>query len=87
MVLNDLLELYRVFHNHVIEILERFQNYDVEDAQKAFAMYENFLKFTENLKKRSPYTIAKFRFQITLPKFYEPDHEVTETLKVIIVSL
>ena len=67
MVLNDMLEIYRVFHNHVIEILERFPNFDVEDAQKAFAMYENFLKFTENLKKKGPYTIAKFRFQIILP--------------------
>ena len=73
MVLNDLLEIYRVFHNHIIEILERFPTLNAIDAKKGFNMYENFLKFTESLKKKGPYTIKKFSFSITLPQFYEPD--------------
>ena len=32
MVLNDLLEIYRVFHNHIIEILERFPDLNAKDA-------------------------------------------------------
>ena len=67
MLMNDLLDIYRVFHNHIIEILERFPNLDSKEASKAFGMYENFLKFTESLKKKGPYTIEKFSFQITLP--------------------
>ena len=67
MVLSDLLEIYRVFHNHIIEILERFPTLDAADAKRGFNMYENFLKFTDSLKKKGPYTIKKFSFAITLP--------------------
>ena len=70
MVLNDLLEIYRVFHNHIIEILERFPDLNAKEAQKAFSMYENFLKFTDNLKKKGASVIKKFSFAITLPQFY-----------------
>ena len=39
MLLKDLMEIYRIYYNHITEILERFPTLNVTEVQKAFVMY------------------------------------------------
>lgn len=39
MLLKDLIEIYRVYAIHILEVLERFASLNKADAQKAFVMY------------------------------------------------
>jgi hypothetical protein len=39
MLLKDLMEIYRIYHTHVTEILDRFPSLGKSEAQKAFVMY------------------------------------------------
>ena len=39
MLLKDLMEIYRIYYNHITEVLERFPTLGVNEVQKAFVMY------------------------------------------------
>mmetsp|Transcript_28307 Transcript_28307/g.37781 ORF Transcript_28307/g.37781 Transcript_28307/m.37781 type:complete len:120 (-) Transcript_28307:1379-1738(-) len=39
MLLKDLMEIYRIYYTHILEILERFPSLSKKEAQKAFVMY------------------------------------------------
>ena len=87
MVLKDLMEIYRFYHNHITEIFGRFHTFDAAEARKAFVMYENFVKLTDAFKSKGSKLIYMFNFPLTLPQFYKADREQMDTLKAIVNSL
>lgn len=87
MLLKDLMEIYRFYHNHVTEIFERFPMFNAMEAQRAYVMYENFVKLTDHFKVKGGKLIYMFNFPITLPEFYKVDQEQMDTLKAIVNSL
>ena len=83
----DIMDIYRIFHNHIKEILQRFPEFDAKQAEKAFMMYKNFVQLTNSLKDKGKELIVMFDFTIKQPEYYEPDKEMMETLETIVISL
>ena len=81
------MDIYRIFHNHITEILERFPTLNAKQAEKAFVMYKNFVKLTASLKDKGDKLVVMFDFPVTLPDFYEADNELLDTLEAIVNSL
>lgn len=75
MILKDIIIIYRLYQNHIVEVLERFPSFTAAEAPLAFIMYENFVKLTEALKTKGNKLIYMFNFPLTLPELYEPDQE------------
>ena len=84
MLLKDLMEIYRIYYNHITEILERFPTLGVSEVQKAFVMYQNFVNLTEAIKNKANKLIYIFNFPITLPDFYNPEKGLIDTLRVVV---
>jgi len=84
MLLKDLMEIYRIYYNHITEILERFPTLNVTEVQKAFVMYQNFVNLTEAIKNKANKLIYIFNFPITLPDFYNPEKGLIDTLRVVV---
>ena len=82
MLLKDLMEIYRIYYTHILEILERFPSLGKKEAQKAFVMYQNFVNLTEAIKNKANKLIYIFNFPITFskparsegPPEIEPEH-------------
>lgn len=47
-------------------------------------MYQNFVNFTQILKSKAKVIMKEFGFAISLPKYYEPDPEMVETLSICV---
>jgi len=86
-LLKDLMEIYRFYHNHITELLERFPTFTSNQATRAFRMYKNFVTLTEALKNKGNKLIYLFNFPLTLPDFYKPDVDLMDTLEAIVASL
>lgn len=84
MLLKDLMEIYRIYYNHITEVLERFPTLNVTEVQKAFVMYQNFVNLTEAIKNKANKLIYIFNFPITLPDFYNPEKGLIDTLRVVV---
>ena len=84
MLLKDLMEIYRIYYQHITEILERFPSLSKREAQKAFVMYQNFVNLTEAIKNKANKLIYIFNFPITLPEFYAPERGLIDTLRVVV---
>jgi len=84
MLLKDLMEIYRIYYQHITEILERFPSLGKREAQKAFVMYQNFVNLTEAIKNKANKLIYIFNFPITLPEFYTPEKGLIDTLRVVV---
>ena len=84
MLLKDLMEIYRIYYNHITEILERFPTLGVSEVQKAFVMYQNFVNLTEAIKNKAKKLIYIFNFPITLPDFYNPERGLIDTLRLVV---
>ena len=84
MLLKDLMEIYRIYYNHITEVLERFPTLGVNEVQKAFVMYQNFVNLTEAIKNKANKLIYIFNFPITLPDFYNPEKGLIDTLRVVV---
>ena len=85
MLLKDQNLIYRMYHNHILEVLDRFHTYTNEESQLAFVMYENFVKLTEALKSKGARLIKMFNFPITLPdNMYNPNAELMEELRQLV---
>jgi hypothetical protein len=50
MLFKDLIKVYKVYYLHITEILDRFTKLSLEDGQKAFIMYHNFVNVTDAIK-------------------------------------
>ena len=46
MLLMDLMVIYSVFNNHIIEMLDRLVLLDMEQLQMAWDSYKNFIRLT-----------------------------------------
>ena len=46
LLLMDLMVIYRVFHNHIVEMLDRLVVLDIEQLQMAWDSYKNFIRLT-----------------------------------------
>ena len=86
MLLKDLMEIYRIYYTHILEILERFPSLRKKEAQKAFVMYQNFVNLTEAIKNKANKLIYIFNFPITLPDLYTPERGLIDTLRVVVSS-
>jgi len=53
MLFKDLIKVYKVYYLHITEILERFTKLSLEDGQKAFIMYQNFVNVTDAIKTKA----------------------------------
>ena len=84
MLLKDLMEIYRIYYTHITEVLERFPTLGVNEVQKAFVMYQNFVNLTEAIKNKANKLIYIFNFPITLPDFYNPEKGLIDTLRVVV---
>ena len=73
MLIKDLFKIYKVYYIHASEVLERFVDFNHEDAMKAFEMYQNFVNLTDAMKKRALPLITNYGFPIRLPDFYIPE--------------
>ena len=72
-LLLDLLKIYQVFYVLISEVLERFPNLGIDQANKVLVMYFNFNNFTKALKDKAPAIMRLFEFHLTLPKFHNTD--------------
>ena len=70
-----MIEVYRIFHNHITEVLERFPTFNAKEAERAVVMHRNFVKLTWALYERGKKLIKSFDFPLELPEFYRPDQE------------
>jgi len=90
MLLKDLFKIYKVLECYNMEVLERFSSLTVEGggedlAKKAIELFQNFLKTTKDIEKKSVELIEEFEFpKQLLPVFYKPDEGLVDTLKVMI---
>lgn len=84
MLLKDLIEIYRVYAIHILEILERFSVLNKADAQKAFVMYQNYINLSEAIKNKANKLVYMFNFPITLPDFTAPEEGQVEVLKLLV---
>lgn len=64
MLFKDLIKVYKVYYVHIMEILERFASLEPSDMQKAFLMYQAFVKLTSELKSKAAKLIYQFNFPI-----------------------
>ena len=46
LLLMDLMVIYSVFHNHVVEMLDRLVLFEMEQLQMAWDSYKNFIRLT-----------------------------------------
>ena len=52
MLLRDQISIYRLYHNHIVEILNRLPSLNAKEASIAFNMYEDFVTLIQVLKTR-----------------------------------
>ena len=52
MLLRDQISIYRLYHNHIVEILSRLPSLNAKEASIAFNMYEDFVTLIQVLKTR-----------------------------------
>lgn len=88
MLLKDLFKIYKVLETYNMEVLERFSSLTVETgedlAKQSIELFQNFLKTTKEIEKKSVELIEEFQFpKQLLPVFYKPDEGIVETLKVM----
>ncbi len=81
LLLQDLVQIYKVFYMLVTQALERFSSLSHDEMRKCFVMYQNFCSLTEILSKKGPNILREFSFQLQMPDFYKPDPELVKTLK------
>lgn len=67
MLLRDQIQIYHLYHNNIVEVLERFHTFTATEAQLGLAMYENFVKLIETLKTKARKLIYTFNFAIKIP--------------------
>lgn len=84
MLFLDLIQIYRVFYVLITEVLERFTELPIEQAKKAFIVYQNFVNFTQTMKQKTHLIMKEFGFNAKLPEFYSPDSALVITLKTCI---
>ena len=84
MLLKDQICIYRLYHNHIVEILDRFHTFSATEIPLAFMMYENFVKLTDAFKVKGKKLILMFNLSLVLPEFYEASSEHVEELRQII---
>lgn len=82
----DLIQLYKVFYVLVTEILERFSGLSVDQAKKAFVVYQNFCKLTQIMKTKADVIMTEFEFHVRIPTYYTPDANLVEILKTCITE-
>lgn len=58
----DLVQIYKAFYILVTEILERFPNLALDQAKKAFVVYQNFVTFTDIMKTKVDKIKIEFNF-------------------------
>ena len=51
---------------------------------KFLVIYQNFVNFTKIMRQKGTNLQSEFGFHLSLPKYYEPDPEMIETLQVCI---
>lgn len=68
----------------VTEILDRFTDMNVEQAKKAFVVYQNFVNLTNVMRTKADKIMIEFGFTIKLPIYYTPDSSLVDTLKTCI---
>lgn len=86
LLFQDLLQIYKVFYVLVTEILERFSEMSIDQAKKAFVVYQNFVSLTNVMRGKADKIMLEFGFTIKLPQYYTPDASLVNTLKICIES-
>ena len=81
MLFQDLIQIYKVFYILVAEILERFAELTVDNAKRAFVVYQNFVNLTTVMKAKADIIMSEFDFSIKLPNFYSVDSSLIQTLR------
>lgn len=76
----DLIQIYKCFYILITEVLDRFPELTKDQSQKFLVIYQNFVNFTKILKSKGSVIQSEFGFHISLPKYYDPDPEMIETL-------
>ena len=56
----------------------------VDQAKKAFVVYQNFVNLTKIMKTKADKLMIEFGFNLKLPQYYTPDASLVETLKICI---
>ena len=74
-----------MFHNHIVEVLERFHTFSTEDRLLAFVMYENFVKLTDALKTKGRKIINILNLPIILPdNMYHSNENLMQELRELV---
>lgn len=63
------------------EILERFNDMNVDQAKKCFVAYQNFVNLTNVMRSKADKIMYEFGFTIKIPQYYTPDSSLIQTLK------
>lgn len=87
LLLSTLLNLYSNQYIGIIIILDKVFNFGVEEAKRSYQIYENFLKFTEDLRKFINSHQYIQGFQISTSEFYQGDKKVLLNLEEYIKLL
>ena len=87
LLLKDQIQIYRLYHNHIAEVIERFPTLSLTEIPQGLTMLENFVKLTEAFKFKGKQLLFMFNFPLTFPKLYEPDQEQIEELRTIVNML
>jgi hypothetical protein len=84
LLFQDLLQIYKVFYILVTEILERFTDLGLDQAKKAFVVYQNFVNLTNIMKSKADFIKEEFGFHMKTPQYYTPESSLVETLRICI---
>lgn len=87
LLLSTLLNLYSNQYIGIIIMLDKVFNFEIEEAKKSYEVYDNFLKFTEDLRKFINSHQYIQGFQISTSEFYQGDKKVLLNLEEYIKLL
>lgn len=87
LLVQDLIQIYKVFYVIVTEVLERFPQLNVDQAKKIFIVYQNFVDLTKTMKSKVDYIMMEFNFNLQLPQYYTPDQSLVSSLKYCIDNM
>jgi hypothetical protein len=57
---------------------------NIEQAKKAFIIYQNFVNLTDIMKSKADKIMQEFGFMVKLPQYYTPDKSLVQNLKVCV---
>lgn len=60
MIFSDLIQIYKVFYVVVTELLERFADLTIDQAKKAYVIYQNFVDLTNIMKSKADKIMIEF---------------------------